>query len=201
MSRSRFFANNLPDYAQGSKVSIDPHYWVPKVKSVIDSVVKGMPPKPQNCDGSLYVGCAGVGYMLHYVSGISLFEDMKSQYTKIASEYAEVSLGYCKSKHCRDPPPAFLLGPAGIYALSGLVYSDIGNEQARVDCIKTYLALASQCEPMDYLGCGSDELLVGRAGYISGALLLNRKFGEVSKWKAVDSSPHWKPHLFVGKQL
>ena len=32
---------------------------------------------------------------------------------------------------------------------------------------------------VDPLGCGSDEMLVGRAGYLSGALWLQKILGEV----------------------
>ena len=179
MSRSRFFKNTLQDFVPGSRVTIEPAHWVPKIKNLIDVIVKGMPPTFDNCDGSLYVGCAGVAYMFQYVANMEHFADVKGDYLTRARNYAEVSLSYCKSKKSRDPPAAFLLGPAGVYAVGSLIYSDIGQKAVADEYNKKYLALSSTCEPVNYLDCGSDELLVGRAGYLCGALLLNRKFGEV----------------------
>ena len=179
MSRSRFFKNTLQDFVPGSRVTIEPAHWVPKIKNLIDVIVKGMPPTFDNCDGSLYVGCTGVAYMFHYVANMEHFADVKGDYLTRARNYAEVSLSYCKSKKSRDPPAAFLLGPAGVYVVGSLIYSDIGQKAVADEYNKKYLALSSTCEPVNYLDCGSDELLVGRAGYLCGALLLNRKFGEV----------------------
>lgn len=42
-----------------------------------------------------------------------------------------------------------------------------------------YAGLAGMCcQPSDYLGCGSDEVLVGRAGYLCGAEMLTKKLGQ-----------------------
>ena len=117
--------------------------------------------------------------MFQYVANMEHFADLKGDYLTRARNYAEVSLSYCKSKKSRDPPAAFLLGPAGVYAVGSLIYSDIGQKAVADEYNKKYLALSSTCEPVNYLDYGSDELLVGRAGYLCGALLLNRKFGEV----------------------
>ena len=163
----------------GSRVTIEPAFWTPKIKNLIDVILKGMPPTFENCDGSLYVGCAGVSYMLYYVANNEHFVDVRGDYLTKARNYVEVSLSYCKSKRSRDPPAAFLLGPAGVYAVGSLIYSDIGQKDVADEYIKKYLALGSVCEPINYLDCGSDELLVGRAGYLCGAFLLNKKFGEV----------------------
>ena len=179
MSRARFFKNTLQDFVPGSRVIINQSYWVPKIKNLVDATVKEMPPTFENCDGSLYVGCAGIAYMLDYIASIEDFADVKGDYLTKAKNYAEVSLSYCKSKKSRDPPAAFLLGPAGAHAIGSLISADIGEKDVAAEYNKKYLALSSVCEPINYLDCGSDELLVGRAGYLCGALLLNRKFGEV----------------------
>lgn len=179
MSRCRFFTNTLQDFVPGTKVAIDPSCWVPRIKAIADTIVKQMPPTFENCDGNLYVGCAGVAYMFEYLAGFEHFLDLKVEYLTRARNYIDVSLSYCKSKSCRDPPAAFLLGPAGVYAAASLIYADINQMDVAKEFNKKYLSLGSACGPVDYLGCGSDELLVGRAGYLCGAFALNRKFGEV----------------------
>ena len=37
--------------------------------------------------------------------------------------------------------------------------------------------MAKICKPLDFFSPGSDELFVGRAGYLCGSLLLNKKLG------------------------
>ena len=37
--------------------------------------------------------------------------------------------------------------------------------------------MAKICQPLNFFSPGSDELFVGRAGYLCGSLLLNKKLG------------------------
>ncbi len=179
MGRMRYFKNKYPDFQPGSRVVINYEHWCQKISSLIDSIIAGMPPTFDNCDGGLYVGCPGIVYMLYYVASSEAMGHKKQDYLTRARNYADVSLSYCKSKKCRDPPAAFLLGSGGTYAVCSLLYSDMGLAQAAQEYKTKYLALSSVCQPVNYLSCGSDELLVGRAGYLCGSLLLNRKFGQV----------------------
>lgn len=175
----RFFVNKLSDFVPGARVDINHDHWKQTILTIADSIVAGMPPTFDNCDGHLYVGCAGVAYMFYYMANCDVFADKKQELLTRARNYSDVALSYATSKKNRDQPEAFLLGNAGTYVAGSLIYNDIGEKVASQELNKKYRALASSCQPVDYLGCGSDELLVGRAGYLSGALLLNRKFGEV----------------------
>lgn len=42
------------------------------------------------------------------------------------------------------------------------------------ELIKRYIATGVRCKEINFLTCGSDEFFVGRAGYLYGALWLNR---------------------------
>jgi len=44
--------------------------------------------------------------------------------------------------------------------------------------LKAYIDSAANCKPLNFLHCGGDELLVGRAGYLSGVLWLEKVFGK-----------------------
>jgi hypothetical protein len=44
--------------------------------------------------------------------------------------------------------------------------------------LKAYIDSAANCKPLRFLQCGSDELFVGRAGYLSGVLWLEKVFGK-----------------------
>lgn len=53
----------------------------------------------------------------------------------------------------------------------------IGHQQETQQCIQKFLEMGNICLPVNFFGPGSDELFVGRAGYLCGSLLLNRKLG------------------------
>ena len=66
-----------------------------------------------------------------------------------------------------------------------------GQQDRSKELLGKFQSLAAACQPVDYLGQGSDELFVGRAGYLCGALLINRKFPNVSNvmvWSSEKSS-------------
>jgi hypothetical protein len=44
--------------------------------------------------------------------------------------------------------------------------------------LKAYIDSAANCKPLNFLRCGGDELFVGRAGYLSGVLWLEKVFGK-----------------------
>lgn len=176
----RHFKNRLPEFQPGTRVELEIPKWREVILTYANSIVQRMPPTFDNCDGGVYVGCAGVAYMFYYLAQSEIFQDMRQDLLTKARNYADVALSYAAGKRCRDPPAAFLLGPGGVYAVGSLVYNDIGQKDSSRELNEKYRALSAACAPVDYLGCGSDELLVGRAGYLCGALLLNRKFGNVS---------------------
>jgi len=178
---SRYFKNNLIDFVPGSRIKpdINVEHWKGVISQILETIIQQMPPTFDNCDGSLYVGCAGVAYMLHYIGTSDVFPEKRHNLLTKARNYIDVSLSYVNSRHNRDQPPAFLLGNAGPYAAGAMIYADTDKKAASDELLMKYKALANACEPVDYLPKGSDELLVGRAGFISGAYALNRKFGEV----------------------
>ena len=111
--RMRYFVNKLPDFTPGSRVNIDVAKWKGKVLDITDSIMKGMPPAPDNCVGGLYIGCAGVAYMFRYLASLENFSDEREALLSKARNYVEVSLSYALREHNRDPPASFLLGSAG----------------------------------------------------------------------------------------
>lgn len=74
----------------------------------------------------------------------------------------------------RDERCAFLCGNAGIYAVSAAI-SDFNK---KADTLKQDLKDFEQgfeaCKPINFSKYGSDELLVGRAGFLSGVFWLNQ---------------------------
>lgn len=96
----------------------------------------------------------------------------------------------------RHDEPSFLLGKAGHYAVGAVLGHVTGNQQLTDECVHRYVSAADICKPIDFFRHGGDELFVGRAGYLCGALWMQQKLGyqPVPKdslgtiWKAIVES-------------
>lgn len=172
----RFFPNLFQDFVPGTRVHIDKEHWVNQVSQIAESVVQGMPATHDNCDGGLYVGNAGIAYMFYWLSQNDAFKDMRPAYLEHAIAYAKVSQEYVKNAN-RDQA-SFILGEAGVHAISCLIRQAAGDANTADKFAQKYAKLADICLPMNFLRCGSDELFVGRAGYLCGVLNLSKQLGK-----------------------
>lgn len=170
----RFFANKFPAFTPGSQVVIDKAKWVAQASQIAESIVEGMPPTLENCDGGLYVGNAGIAYMFYHLAQNQAFSEKRSDFLERAVMYANVSQEYIKHAPQSDKA-SFILGEAGVHAMSALIYDAVGSADKSGKYLQKYTAIADVCKPLNFLRCGSDELFVGRAGYLCGALNLNYK--------------------------
>lgn len=173
----RFFANKFVSYTPGSQVVIDNTRWVPQVCQIAESIVEGMPPTLENCDGGLYVGNSGIAYMFYHIANNAAFSEMRSSFLERAMMYSKVSEQYVKQSSGSDKA-SFILGEAGVHATSALVHEAVGNSDVSAKYQQKYEAIADVCLPIDFLRCGSDELFVGRAGYLCGVVNLNHKLNK-----------------------
>lgn len=95
-----------------------------------------------------------------------------------ARENAQLYIDRAKrnAKHhsrSRDERCAFLCGSAGIYAVSAAI-SDFNQRPSSVQQdLKDFEQGFEPCKPINFSKYGSDELLVGRAGFLSGVYWLN----------------------------
>jgi len=88
------------------------------------------------------------------------------QYLSINSQY------YDKSNLEPGDRLGFLLGSSGISAVQAVVAKSTGKDS--VKHLADFNRHATEFLESDPLGCGSDEVLVGRAGYILGALWIKQ---------------------------
>jgi len=173
----RYFVNRLADYVSGQPGEVDVARWSQYIVKTVDDIRARMPPTAANCDGGLYVGCAGVGYALYRLASVEQLSASRDRLLAAATEYVDVALQYATSRRSRDPTTAFLLGPAGGLVVASLVFDAVGRSAPAAELRKQYADMApTVCKPGDFLGCGSDEYFVGRAGYLCGALVLNAEY-------------------------
>lgn len=74
----------------------------------------------------------------------------------------------------RDERCAFLCGNAGIYAVSAAISDFNQNSKGLQQDLKNFEQGFEACKPVNFSKYGSDELLVGRAGFLSGIYWLNQ---------------------------
>jgi hypothetical protein len=74
----------------------------------------------------------------------------------------------------------FLCGNAGIYAVSTIVNKEL-NTQSYQDDLNSFLSGYPVCQNLNYCRYGSDEILFGRAGYLSGIYWLNQHLSDGMK--------------------
>lgn len=178
-SAKRYFINSMSDYITGESVRIQHQQIKQRCMDVVKHIFAKQGNSFRDCDGGLYVGVAGVSYMCYYLSQKQSFCEEKKMFLKNADEYLTTALANAEqSKFQSDKSMhfGFLLGNGGVYAIAALLFDDLGKKDHCDKFIQQYVTLADVGIPVHFLRCGSDELFVGRAGYLCGALLMNKKF-------------------------
>lgn len=164
----RYFENPYEDYECGA-VAIYIDTICGQINEYLENITKRLPATRSKVDGGLYVGVTGVSFMFYHLAKNLRLSENKSAYLAKALEYLspalEVSAG---------DKTSFLLGDAGTYALSTVLYKEMGDGNFK-ESLKQYQSLFKLYLNPKFLKCGGDEFFVGRAGYLAGALWLTRE--------------------------
>lgn len=190
MDTKRCFTNRFDDYQGSLLVGQCEEAVAPLVSATIERILQELPPlgggadargaaaTASCCQGGLYSGVAGVAYMLYHVSQSPVFASAKERYLRSAKRLIDAC---ARAEEWGEPDAdtraAFLLGGAGVYAVATLVYHALGRSDY-VQPLAKFRALCAVCAPVSFLECGSDELFVGRAGYLCAALVLKQKLAQ-----------------------
>ncbi|XP_077473962.1 lanC-like protein 3 [Stigmatopora argus] len=177
MENGRCFPNRFPDYNQGTLLPDHPaENMVPAVVATVERILRKVAPlsEPDDFDGGVYDGPAGVAYMLYHVSECPLFSERRDAYLKAAKRIIDAAVRAADAEPERSMRAAFLLGGAGVYATAAMIYKSLGLADF-VKPLNKFRNLWQVCAPIHFLECGSDELFVGRAGYLCATLVLRQK--------------------------
>ncbi|KAJ8924535.1 hypothetical protein NQ315_007333 [Exocentrus adspersus] len=178
MTSLRYFINTKPDF--------DEQYGAPEVSDVqlknsseelIVKIQNYVKPVERNGGDGVYLGTAGIAYMFYHLSKIPILSENRSDYLNKALEYLKPALvvaTYSTGNNRKDSP-SFILGNSGIYAVAAAVYKAVGDDRESNRYRQVYYEAAQICKEPKFLNCGSDELFVGRAGYILGALWISKE--------------------------
>lgn len=172
MSRPRYFPNNASDFQP--EVSLDiPSTLKPYLSEVLTKITDKFKPVEKNGEDGLYLGTGGVSYMFYHLSKIPALRAYREKYLENAVKYLLPALHVCsKNTMHKNDIPSFLLGNGGVYAVAAAIYNEVGDKEQCNKYKELYKEAGRICKQLQFLNCGSDELFVGRAGYICGALWL-----------------------------
>jgi len=175
-SRSRSFPNPYPDYSQAvAWQGVDTQALSEQV-GLIAGHIKAHG-TADDADGSLYVGPAGIAFAFyHKAINLDQTGDQRKDDLATALRFADWNVDYFRRRgDRRPPPPGFLLGASGAHAVKAAVCHALGDVRSATDDAAAFAQFANTFLALEVFSYGSDELLVGRAGYICGALWLNKQ--------------------------
>ena len=89
MQHPRYFENTMSDNENTDEIASGQKEYVPVLLQIIN---KNCPPSPENCEGALYVGSAGIAYAFYHVAQSGLFEEKKEHFLGVAEKYIKSSL-------------------------------------------------------------------------------------------------------------
>ncbi|XP_058822103.1 lanC-like protein 3 homolog [Topomyia yanbarensis] len=174
---SRFFENPYEDYDESKHGTLETDIFnrntaIQLVQSYVDKILIGTKKSQYKLRDDLYVGEAGIAFMFWK---LSRSDDFRHLYPCLehASFYIQRAKEISQAK--RDPSSdtariAFLCGNSGITAISAAILNDIGKANEASCDIASFLTGHTIC----ISSYDADEVLVGRAGYLSGAYWLNQ---------------------------
>jgi len=173
----RWFPNPYEDYKNGTEVKIHPAGIKMQMMNDIQQIFNNT---ENDMDGGLYVGAAGCSYLYLHVLN-TLTEEEKSKILPLALNSLASQVAYNdemkNKKLTKTDVVGFLLGRAGLMAVAAVFGKEVNDNDAQEKCINEYVNAAKICKPIDFFKPGGDEMLVGRAGYLCGALWLQQKLG------------------------
>lgn len=163
----RYFANHYPEY-DNTEVLVDST----KIKQLIEKYVKKILQNKVLSDGDIYVGTSGIAAMFLKLHETRVVESLNDSALQSAKVFIDIARSMRRNKP--EDAAAFLCGNAGINAVSAVIHqrqADFSTSQHDLDL---FLAGSSICRTTSFNSYGCDEILFGRAGYLSGIYWLNQ---------------------------
>lgn len=115
---------------------------------------------------------AGIAYMFLKIHQSKIYEDLDQSNLKSAKLFSDRS----KLRLSRNPEDfcSFLCGNAGIFAVSAIINKNLNNIPGFKEDINNFLKGFPVCQRVHFNQNGNDEILFGRAGYLSGIFWMNQ---------------------------
>lgn len=192
----KYFNNPYDDY-KGENIEINEKTVKNLIKNYVDNIITHTKQSHADDRGDLYVGDSGRTKVhlrfrfldkkkiefCYSISGIAYMFLQLCQSNQLvketnAKENAIFYINRAKQNGCRSSKPrdyqvAFLCGYAGIYAVSAAISNLNSDQNALRNDLAEFSKGFEACKPIAFNKTGCDEVLVGRAGFLSGVYWLN----------------------------
>ncbi|XP_030244252.1 lanC-like protein 3 homolog isoform X2 [Drosophila navojoa] len=173
----RYLKNPFADFAGGENTpfATDEEHIKTLICTYVDAILEHCHPNSDEEDnrGDLYVGNAGIAYMFWKLNSNEQTRDLYPALEHAAAFIRNAKVNAQRYKKRSAERYSFLCGNAGIYAVSAAISQETKNtEELSMDLANFKSGIPSSKEFM-HTKYGCDEMLVGRAGYLSGCYWLN----------------------------
>ncbi len=196
----RYFVNKMMTVEETGKPP-DPKFWKPKVIEYVQMIRREVPPLPENADGGLYTGTPGIAYLFYYLIKSPITAAQKREFASQGIEYLVTAERHMAKQAVQNPTDlyGFILGRAGVHAICAALYTAAGrypshrfrlpsyqtlstlfhdfsgSRQKGDEHLQQYVNMSNYCSSEHVIPFGGNELFVGRAGYILGAIWLQKE--------------------------
>ncbi|CAH8869469.1 unnamed protein product [Trichobilharzia szidati] len=183
---SRYFKNPYRDVlSETEPLLLNPSYALQKAVTCIRMCIENTGLTPRTFDGCLYTGYIGVAWAALYISQHEVPLEIRKYLLEKSTHFVDSALMHSNddmiSKHSRSKENllSFLLGQAGIWLTAITMYQHSGDIEKRDSFIRKYAELADHYKPPVIFQQGSDEIFIGRAGYLLGIATLRQMTKQV----------------------
>ncbi len=169
-SSERYFTNPYSDFnsqVNSADKVVRADFWTNYATETALMCIHKLKPNVRHCNGTLYTGNLGLVFMAYTMLRSNLFKKYENELKKYMIDCVKANEEFISAASVRGPKEvAFLVGNGGLAIMGCLAWRASGNEVNVAKYVDAYASAAHICEPVNFLSHGSDEIFVGRAGYL-----------------------------------
>lgn len=172
----RYFKNPYTDYDPRSlmwtieklQTSGFRSAWSSYIEDTILQCTHKTPPRLKNCRGGLYTGSLGLIYTIFHALKNGHCKNNEVYLRDFVEETLKVNQAYFEKSEDITDRVEFLTGKGGLYIVSCMVarLADDADRPNAHQYAQLYADNWKICQHVNFLKNGSDEMFVGRAGYL-----------------------------------
>ncbi|XP_062138287.1 lanC-like protein 3 homolog isoform X1 [Drosophila sulfurigaster albostrigata] len=173
----RYLKNPFADFAGGENTPFasDDEHIKTLICTYVDAILEHCHPNSDEEDnrGDLYVGNAGIAYMFWKLQSSEQTRDLYPALEHAAAFIRNAKSNAKRYKKRSAERYSFLCGNAGIYAVSAAISQAAKDTEELSNDLANFKSGIPSSKEFMHTKYGCDEVLVGRAGYLSGCYWLN----------------------------
>lgn len=172
----RYLKNPFADFAGGENTPFasDEEHIKNLICTYVDAILEHC--HPNNDDdqrGDLYVGNAGIAFMFWKLASCEQTRDLYPALEHASAFIRNAKANAKRYKKRSAERYSFLCGNAGIYAVSAAISQALKDTEELSNDLADFKSGIPSSKEFMHTKYGCDEVLVGRAGYLSGCYWLN----------------------------